>query len=65
MVIVENPDDTAGALTWAVTSGYILLWPSGTIPTQTTTANKQDIWSFKATQASSTISVFGAASLNY
>lgn len=64
-VVVENPNNTAGALTWAAGAGYTLLWPAGTVPTQTTTANKQDVWSFLATQASSTITIMGNTSLNF
>lgn len=60
MVVVENPNAVAGALTWAVSSGYILLWAGGTTPTQTTTANKMDVWSFKTTQGSSTNVILGA-----
>lgn len=60
MVVIENPNQTSGALTWAAAAGYTLLWPSGTVPTQTTGANRNDIWSFKASQGSSTIQIFGA-----
>lgn len=64
IVVVENPNGTAGAVTWAVTPG-ILLWVGGTLPTQTTTANKQDVWSFLATQGSSTLTILGAQSASF
>lgn len=63
--IVENPNGTAGALTWVAGTGYQLVWAGGTTPTQTTTANKHDVWVFTATQASSTILILGALSANY
>lgn len=47
-VRVTNPNGTAGALTWNTCSGTQLYWPSKTTPTQTTTANDWDIWSFTA-----------------
>lgn len=59
-VIIENPTTAAGALTWAAAAGYTLLWPANTVPTQTTAANRNDIWSFLASQGSSTIQVMGA-----
>lgn len=64
-VIVENPTGTAGALTWAAGTGYLLLWAGGTAPTQTTTANKQDVWSFILTTASSTQVILGAQTANF
>lgn len=64
IVVVQNPNNTAGAITWAVQSNAILKWAGGTIPTQTTTANTFDIWSFLATQGSSTMEIIGAATLN-
>lgn len=64
-VVVQNGGATAGALTWAVPSGYILKWAGGTTPTQTTTAQASDVWSFLATQGSSTIAVFGAATTGF
>lgn len=64
-VIIENAGQTAGALTWAVPSGYQLYWSGGTVPTQTTTGFKQDVWSFIVTQASSTMAVLGAMTANF
>lgn len=58
-VYVCNPAATAGAITW---SG--VLWPSATTPTQTTTANKCDLWTFNATAGTSTPIVIGSAVLN-
>lgn len=63
-VIVENPNSTAGALTWAAPSGWYLQWIGGTTPTQTTTANHSDVWSFVATQGSSTPVIIGIQSAN-
>lgn len=66
-IIVCNPNGTAGALTWSV--GPSLLWPSATVPTQTTTANKCDAYSFITTGASSTngstVTIFGSAATNF
>lgn len=64
IVVVQNPNGVAGAITWAVSSGHILKWTGGTVPTQTTTANAMDVWSFLDTQGSSTQEVIGAATLN-
>lgn len=49
MIQVLNPNASAGALTWALCAGEQLYWPGGTKPTQTTTANHWDMWSFVAT----------------
>lgn len=64
IVVVQNPNAAAGALTWAVPTGYVLKWAGGTTPTQTTTANAIDIWSFLDTMASSSQEIIGAATLN-
>lgn len=49
VVHVQNPNASAGAITWATTNSQKLWWASGgAVPTQTTTANKSDMWSFKA-----------------
>lgn len=65
-VVVENPNGTAGALTWAVASGYQLYWSGGSTPSQTTTANKTDVWSFIATMASSSnVVILGAQTANF
>jgi hypothetical protein len=42
-----------------------ILWQGGSAPTLTTTANKCDLISFMATGATSTLKVFGAATLNF
>ena len=65
-LVVCNPGGTAGALTWAPAG--TILWPAGTAPTQTTTANVCDIWSFIATEATSTVSgvkILGAQTANF
>lgn len=54
-VVVCNPASTAGTVTWATSPANKLLWPAGTAPTQTTTANKCDVYTFTVTQASSTV----------
>ncbi len=66
-VVIENPNGgTPGTVTWAVAAGYLgVFWPGGTAPTGTATANKQDVYSFIATTASSTLDVFGNSSLNF
>lgn len=51
IVRVSNPNSTAGALTWAVCAGEQLYWVNNTVPTQTTTANQWDIWSFTSSAA--------------
>lgn len=66
-LVVCNPGAAAGALSFA-TRG--ILWQGGTTPTQTTTANKCDVWSFILTQATSTFAspstrIFGAQSANF
>lgn len=63
-VWVCNPGSTAGALSWAGVEWI------GTAPTQTTTANQCDIYSFNITRATSTpaspaYKVSGAASVGF
>lgn len=60
-ILTCNPNGTAGAITW----GTQILWSGGTAPTQTTTANKCDVWSFIATMATSTLKIFGGANTNF
>lgn len=62
LVLVCNPNGTAGALTWKGVE-----WAGGVAPTQTTTANQCDAYSFFVTYATSTTAwkVFGAASLGF
>lgn len=54
-LIVCNPNASAGALTFSGVD-----WTGGTAPTQTTTANQCDVWSFLVSGATSTAKVFGA-----
>ena len=61
IITLCNPASTAGALSW----GTSILWSGGTAPTQTTTANKCDIWSFIATQATSSLMILGAQTPNF
>lgn len=70
IVTVCNPGTTGGAITWPSN----VTWAGGTPPTQTTTANVCDIWSFLATMGTSTtanpgslskVKIFGAATLNF
>lgn len=69
-VIVSNPNSTAGAVTWAGT-GQSIYWAGGTTPTQTTTANKRDVWSFIADQmpnnstTTPAINILGAQTANF
>jgi hypothetical protein len=63
LVMVCNPaSGTAGALSWVGVT-----WAGGTAPTQTTTANKCDAYSFfvSAGTSASTYKVFGAATTNF
>lgn len=59
-VQVCNPGASGGAITW---SG--VLWPAATVPTQTTTADKCDLWTFISTAGTSTPIVIGGANVNY
>jgi uncharacterized cupin superfamily protein len=61
VLLTCNPGGTAGAVSWSTQ----ILWSGGTAPTQTTTANKCDVWSFLATQATSTMKIFGTQSANF
>lgn len=54
-VIACNPGATASTITWATSPANKILWPSAIIPTQTTTANKCDVYTFTVTQATSTV----------
>lgn len=65
IVVVENPNGTAGTITWSVTTGAILKWAGGTTPSQTTTANAMDVWSFLMTAGSSTNAILGAATTGF
>ncbi len=50
---VCNPNAVAGAITWATSPANLLQWAGGTAPTQTTTANHCDLYSFFGSQATS------------
>ena len=63
-VIVQNGNTTASTVTWKVQAG-IIVWTGGTAPTQTTTANKDDVYSFITTAGSSTMETLGAVSQNF
>ena len=63
-LVVCNPGGTAGTITW----GTSIEWQGATAPTQTTTANYCDLYTFIATQATSTtgaIKIFGAAATGF
>lgn len=60
-VMVCNPTATAGALTWSVAT---IRWTGGTVPTQTTTANKCDLYSFTISAGTSTTIIVGAQTPN-
>lgn len=61
-LLVCNPGSgTAGTITW----GTEVLWAGGSAPTQTTTANKCDVWSFIGTMGTSTLRVFGSVTNNF
>ena len=60
VVVCNPPTLSAGALTWSGVD-----WSGGTAPTQTTTADVCDIWDFIATNATSTLKVFGTASTDF
>lgn len=64
-VVICNP---TGGTAGAVTFGPNIIWAGGTAPTQTTTANHCDVWSFigtHATSTSGTVKIFGTASTNF
>ncbi len=61
VIVCNPPTGTAGTITW----GTQILWLGGIAPTQTTTATHCDVWSFTATQATSSLKVFGAQSANF
>lgn len=61
-LITCNPTSgTAGTITW----GSEIIWAGGTAPSQTTTANKCDVWSFLGTMGTSTLRVFGSVTNNF
>ena len=61
-LIICNPSSgTAGAVTFSTP----LLWAGGVMPTQTTTANKCDVWSFLGTYSSSTPTIYGSVTNSF
>lgn len=60
LFICNAPSGTAGAITF--THVY---WPSATMPTQTTTANNCDLWSFKSTYSTSSNIIIGAQTAKF
>lgn len=67
-LVVCNPHSgTGGSITFPTSP--VILWPGGTAPTQTTTADKCDIYTFLATQGTSTTSgvdkILGGYNTNY
>jgi hypothetical protein len=62
VLVICNPAGGAGG---AVSWGTSIKWPGGTVPTQTTTAGKCDAYSFLATNAYSSLQVFGAQNANF
>ena len=61
LIVCNPPTGTAGAITW----GNPIYWPSATAPTQTTTANNCDVWSFISTSATGTAIIFGNQSAKF
>lgn len=59
-LVICSPGGTRGAVTFTG-----VLWPAGTAPTLTTTANKCDIAAFIATNATSSLVIMGGSNLNY
>ncbi len=58
---VCNPTSgTAGTITWAAVSPEWIRWTGGTAPTQTTTANACDLWTFSTSNGTSTPFIHGA-----
>lgn len=60
-VVLCNPAGTSGTITWDAN----VLWSAATVPTKTTTANKCDLYTFIATQGTSTLKVFGGQVPNF
>lgn len=60
-VIACAPGSAPGTITWATQ----VLWAGGVEPGQNATADKCDVWSFVATQATSTLKIFGAMSSSF
>lgn len=63
-LLVCNPNGTGGALTFLTP----IMWSGSTLPTQTQLANTCDVWSFIATNGTSSptaVEIFGGQSSNY
>ncbi len=61
-IITCSGQTTTGAISFTDTR---ILWVNGTVPVQTTTANKCDVYSFIGTMATTTMRVFGAQTPNF
>lgn len=61
LVVCNAGSGTAGAITW----GNPIYWANKTVPTQTTTANNCDVWSFISTSATGTPVIFGSQTANF
>lgn len=61
LVICNPSGGSGGAITWGTT----IVWAGGTAPTQTTTANKCDVWSFMSTNATGTARILGSATTGF
>lgn len=59
-LVVCNPNATFTDLLWTG-----VLWPNGVAPTQTTTANKCDLYTLDATNGTSSLAIFGGYAQNY
>ncbi len=68
-LMVCNPAGTSGTLTFVPSTGVTaILWPGGTVPSKTTTANKCDLYGFTfsgATSTASAVTAIGSQSPNY
>jgi len=67
-IVACNSSVSTSSIAWATSTSWTLLWPGGTTPTQTTTLNKCDLYTFTVTNASSTngnMSIFGGYIQNF
>lgn len=65
VVTVCNSDTAAGAITWATSPANMLRWAGGSVPSQTTTAKKCDVWSFRGTNGTTTPIIVGAQTAGF
>lgn len=49
-LLLTNDGTSGRSITWPAS----VLWPGGTVPTRTTTANKSDVWTFFTVNSGST-----------